>query len=274
MSDDVNKILEQGNLSELSVIDKGFHYIRKLVTNYAKTKDLISINYKTDLKSGVRLDPVHHFTNDGLLDNTVYLFEDKPVLNVSEIYSYSKTDMENKDMPLSKKGIYSRTKIWRYYLEDGTLDESNDEGTYKEKKKLYKTDIESLTIGSRRRHNIQIILSQRAGALLVILGVFQESKEVQDAMRNISATYSANFQEYEKYGTELIFDDILNDTTYSWLDTYVPTDIDLNNMVIAGHINEQTKAIIQGTFNTYDLTNIQGMTIRNYFVEKLKGNMK
>lgn len=272
--DNINKLLETGDLDQLEVIKDGYHFIRDLVTKYAQKKDLISINYKTDLKSGVRLDPIHYFTNDGLLEKTMYFYDSKPVLEVSEVYQYNSIDEQNTEMPISKRGIHSRTKTWRYYFEDGTLDETNTEGTYKEKSKIYKTDIEGLVVGAKRRHNIQIILSQRAGTLLVIMGVYQDSKSVKDAMRNLSAKYSANFQEFEKYGTENIFDDIANDTEFAWLNTYIPSNTDMANLVAAGQMSSAQVAQLQGAFAHFDLTNIQGMTIRQYFIEKLKGNTK
>lgn len=272
--ENINKILDSGNIESLEVIKNGFHFIRTLVTNYAKKKDLISINYKTDLNSGVRLDPVYHFTNDGLMDKTIYYYNDKPVLQVSEIYEYNKNDLNNSNMFLSKKGIHSRKKTWRYFFENGNLDLSNIEGTFKTKEKYYKTDIEGLVVGSKRRHNISIILSQRAGTLLVIMGIFPGAKEVKDAMRSISAKYSANFQEYEKYGTELIIDDIIKDTDFKWLDVYIPTNTDMSNMVAAGQMSISQKAMLEGALKFYNLTNIQGMNIRNYFCEKLKGNIK
>lgn len=272
--ENINSILESGDLEQLEVIKDGYHLIRELVTNYAKKKDLISINYKTDLKSGVRLDPIHYFTNDGLLEKTMYLHGSKPVLLVSEEYEYNQADEANSEMPISKRGIHNRTKTWRYYYEDGTLDETNTEGTYKEKSKIYKTDIEGLVVGGKRRHNIQIILSQRAGTLLVIMGVFQDSKQVKDAMRAVSNTHSTAFTEYEKFGTETIYDEISNDTTHQWLNTYIPTNQDLTNLVTAGQMSATQEAMLKNAFAYYDLTNIQGMTIRQYFIEKLKGNTK
>jgi len=273
-SDKINDLLVSGDLQQLSVISDGYHLIRDLVTPYAKKKDLISINYKTDLKSGVRLDPIYYFTNDGLLEKTMYLYENNPVITVYESYQYNTTDEANSNMNISKRGIHSRTKIWRYYFEDGSLDESNKEGTYKEKTKKYSTDIEGLIVGAKRRNNIQIILSQRAGTLLVIMGVFSGTKEVKDAMRSVSAEYSADFQEYEKYGTELIIDKIASDTKYPWLNTYIPSDQNLANLVTAGQMSATQEGMLKGAFSAYDLTNIQGMTIRDYFVEKLKGNIK
>lgn len=269
----INQALEDGSEETLRLINNGYHYLRSLVTRSAKKKDLISIDYKTDLSSDIRLDPVYYFTNDGLIDKTIYFYDEKPVLEVQEIYKYNSVDEQNTSMNISKRGIHSRKKIWKYYFENGSLDSSNKEGTFKIKEKFYRTDIEGLVVGQKRRHNISIILSQRAGTLLVILGKFSDSKEVKDAMRSISAQYSSNFQEYEKYGTENIIDDILNDKNYPWLDTYIPTDANLADMVIANQINYTTKAIIQGAFQKYNLTNIQGMTIRNYFCEKLKGNI-
>ena len=270
----VNKLLVNADPEQLEVIKDGYHFIRSLITNYAKKKDLISINYKTDLKSGVRLDPIHYFTNDGLLKKTIYNYDSKPVLVVYEEYQYNSDDEANTTMPISKRGIHGRTKTWRYYFEDGTLDETNKEGTYKEKSKIYKTDREGLVVGGKRRKNIQIILSGRAGLLLVIMGVYTNVKDVKDQMRNVSAKYSSSFQEFEKYGTENIFTDIENDNEFSWFNTYIPTDVDMTNLVTAGQMSATQQGMLKGAFQHYELTNIQGLTVRQYFLEKLKGNIK
>jgi len=141
----LNKLLEEGNISHLKKVEKGTHYIRTLVTDYARTKEVTSLNYKTDLKSGIRLDPVHYFTADGLLNYTIYLHGDIPVLRVSEVYEYNAADAANTEMNQSKKAIHSRNKIWEYYFEDGTLDTSDtdnsrdgeDRETSKSKEKIY-----------------------------------------------------------------------------------------------------------------------------------------
>lgn len=265
------ELMSQGDYEFAS---QKLHLLRALVTLPESKKTLTSINYKSELRSGVRLTPAFHLTNDGLLEKTIYYYDGKPIIKISEDYSYNTVDEANTEMPISKRGIHKRLKKWEYYFEDGTLDESGDLGTFKVKEKLYLTDREGLVIGGKRRFNIQITLSERAGTALVIMGVFSDSKEVKDAMRNISATYSSNFNEYEKYGTESIYEDIQNDTSFSWLNTYIPTEQDLNNMVSAGQMSATQQAMLNGAFNAYDLASLRGLTIRQYFIEKLKGNLK
>lgn len=278
---DINEVLNSGDLELLEVIKDGYHYLRSLVTKTSKKKELISINYKTDLKSGIRLSPVYHFTKDGLMDKTIYYDDNnKPVLCVSEYYTYSVKDDETTIQ--SKKGIASRRKVWEYFYEDGTLDdrdtkaglEAKDRITSKEKVKLYDTDMKGLIVGERRRKNISIILSQNAGTAMIILGVFANETEVKNAMRSVSKSYSADFTEYEKYGTEDILVSIENDTLYPWMNTYIPTSTDMTNFVTAGQMSEMQAQQLQGALNAYGVSQIQGMTIRNYFIEKLKGNIE
>lgn len=276
----INSLLSKGDIESLDLVKDGYHYLRELVTNYARKKELVSINYKTDLQSGVRLRPEFHFTNDGLIDKTIYYYETKPVLCVTEYYTYSTKDDET--VIQSKKGISSRKKVWEYFFEDETLDdrdtkegrEGRDRVTSKEKIKTYDTDIQGLVVGERRRKNIQVILSQNAGTALIILGVFADETQIKNEMRTVSKQYSSGFTEYEKYGTEDILTEIENDTNFSWLNTYVPTSTDLTNMVTANQISATQSAQLQGALNAYGLSHIQGMTIRQYFIEKLKGNIK
>lgn len=249
------------------------YYLRYLAIESTIQKEIIAIDYKNELRSGIRLIPKFYFTNDGLMDKTVYYWNDRPVLQVEEIYTYNLQDVADESVPISKRGISKREKTWRYYFDDGTLDESNDQDTYKIKYKEY-DDLQGLSVGQKRRFNIKYTLSNRAGTALVILGVFLGPKDAENSMREISATYGSNFNEYEKYGTENIFDDIETCDIYSWLDTYIPTSQDVNNMVLAGMISESQKNEMEYAFNLYDLESLRGMKIRNYFIEKLKGNLK
>jgi len=277
----IDNLLDSGDLDQLEVVSNGVHYLKTLVTKGAQTKDITSINYKTELKSGIRLNPVFDFSNDGLLEQTIYYFEDKPVLKASEFYTYNQKDLENDQMMLSKKGIHSRNKLWEYYFEDGTLDTSDtdagrtgeDRLTSKEKPKVYETVIQGLKVGNKRREVIQMALSERAGICMILLGIFPSAKEVQEEMRLLSAKYSAGFQEYQKYGTEGIIDSILNDNTFSWMNTMFPTNVQLDQMEQAQMISTTQKTVILSMIDLYELQDIQGMTIRNYMIEKLKGNI-
>lgn len=273
-SEEINEALKRGSQKELDLIKNGYHFLRSLTTTHTREKELVSINYKTDLKSGIRLEPFYHFTNDGLIDRTEYSYNGKPVLRVTEIYTYIPQNANDATVPPSKKGIEKRIKTWRYYFEDGTLDESNIEGTFKEKEKYYKTVTDEIQVGKRRRENIKIILSQRAGTILIIMGVFPDVKTANNTMRQMSLTYSINFQEYEHYGTDTIYEDIQNDTLYSWLNTYVPTTSDLIAMVNAGQMTQQQSDALSGAIQVYNLQSLQGLTIRQYFIEKLKGNIE
>lgn len=276
----INNLLESGELKQLETVKEGVHYLKTLVTESSQKKEITAINYKTDLKSGIRLNPIFDFTNDGLLENTIYYFEDKPVLKVSEMYTYNALDLQNDNMMLSKKAIHGRVKKWQYYFEDGTLDTSDDDNgrsgedrlTSKEKSKIYESVIQGLTVGNKRRHVIQMSFSERAGICLVLLGIFPGPKEVQDDMRRLSSVYSSSFQEYQKYGTEDILENITNDTTFTWLNITFPTNLQLDQMEQGQVISSTQKTIIKSMIDLYSLQNIQGMTIRKYMIEKLKGN--
>ena len=272
--DKINEVLNKGNLEELKSVKNGYHILRGLVTEHASHKEITSINYKTELKSGVRLLPHHFFTNDGFLERTLYTYKDKPVLEIIEKYEYNAEDYSDTTIPWSKKGVISRTKTWKYYFEDGSLDNSGIEGTYKVKEKPYETDLQALIVGKKRRYNIQIILSQRIGTILVILGVFDTGAKVKEELRHLSKTYSVDFQEYEKYGSDDIYNSIEKDTLYSWFNVKVPTNQDIDNLISGNQISSEKGAMLKGAIEAYTLTNLQGLTLRQYFIEKLKGNEK
>jgi len=51
------------------------HILRSLCVDSVLNKDLTAINYKTELKTDVRLDAEVSLTNDGLIEETIYYYE-------------------------------------------------------------------------------------------------------------------------------------------------------------------------------------------------------
>ena len=130
----IDEILNEGNARALDMSGGIVHYLRNIATSCTKERELISINYKTDLNSYVRLDPEYKFSNDGLLVETMYYHDEHPVIKITEEYFYNEKDIAANLAP-AKKTIEKRIKKWCYYYEDGTLDETGEEGSYKVKTK-------------------------------------------------------------------------------------------------------------------------------------------
>lgn len=250
------------------------HVLRKLVVPSLYTKELTAINYLTELKSGVRLDAEVTITKDGLVSETIYCYEEnevkKPVIKVKETYEYWASDM---GLNPAERGMFSQEKKWQYYLEDGTLDES--ERNTKIKSKIYKTNRQILEVGGKRRSNIVGILSEKVGAILVILGVFvgdettSAKKKAYDTLRNLSSAYSADFTEYKSYATTNLYNSINNDSSFTWLNIHVPTH---GEFIASGRAQAEAD-IYQGHIDALELKDMQGLRIRDYFIEKLKGNV-
>lgn len=278
-ADFYKKIIEWGEL-ELASQDN-IHWLRTLVTDKASLQDLTSIDYKNSLLSGIRLDPVVTFTEDGLIDNVIYNYEGAPVLCVTEKYTYNEQDEADASIPKSKRGISGRLKIWEYHYENGTLDkddtEENRSGkdriTSKDKYKTY-NNITGLEVGVKRRKNIQVIAAENMSAALLIMGQlgipnsFTSKKQAFNQMRKISNRYAGAFNQYEKYGTEAVFKKIQDDTEFNWLDIRILTDVEID-----ASVPSPASDSIKGAFSAFKITQMQGMTIRDYFISKLKGDI-
>ena len=250
------------------------HLLKILVVPSQARKEITAINYVTELKSGVRLIEDVKLTNDGLVRETIYTYKEgenrKPVVKITEQYEYRNTDLEFNP---AERGMYSREKKWQYYFEDGTLDES-EENT-KVKYKVYETNRQILDVGLKRRTNITRVLSEKVGAILVILGVFKDDevstakKKAYDALRILSREFSTDFTEYKAYATTDLYTAIENESLLPWLDVFVPT----REQLIASGKTEEEATVFQSYITGLELQDMQGNTIRNYFVEKLKGNL-
>ena len=269
------------NTTALTAIVNGYvknakrHLLRSLCVDSVKNKDLTAINYKTELASGVRLDAEVSLTNDGLIKETIYFYEKdstkKSVIKVTETYEYHSSDMAFNP---TERGMYSQEKKWQYYFEDGTLDVAVE--NTKTKFKIYKTNRQILEVGHSRRSNVVARASTTMGSILVILGVFIDDatstgkKKAYDALRSLSRKFSTDFTEYKTYGTTDLYSSIANDTEFTWLNTHVPTKAQLE----ASGKTAAEGATYQGYVDALELNDMQDKSVRTYFVEKLKGNLK
>lgn len=250
------------------------HLLKTLVVPSQERKEITAINYVTELKSGVRLIEDVILTNDGLLQETNYYYKDgeerRPVIKITEIYEYRTGDLEFNP---AERGMYSREKKWQYYFENGTLD-TEDQNT-KVKYKVYETNRQILDIGLKRRTNITRVLSEKVGAILVILEVFKDDevstakKKAYDALRVLSREFSSDFTEYKAYATTGLYEAIENESTLPWLDVFVPTQ----QQLIASGKTEEEATVFQSYVTALELQDMQGSTIRSYFIEKLKGKV-
>ncbi len=250
------------------------HLLKTLVVTSQERKEITAINYVTELKSGVRLVEDVELTNDGLVKETNFYYKEgeerKPVVKISEVYEYRNTDLKFNP---SERGMYSREKKWQYYFEDGTLDER--EKSAKIKYKVYETNRQILDVGLKRRTNITRVLSEKVGAILVILGVFKDDevstakKKAYDALRALSRQFSTDFTEYKAYATTDLYAAIESTTSLPWLDVFVPTQ----KQLIASGKTEEEAAVFQSYITALELHDMQDNTIRNYFIEKLKGKV-
>jgi len=250
------------------------HLLKALVVPSQHDKEITAINYVTELQSGVRLIEDVTLTNDGLVKETIYYYKDgeemRPVVMVSEKYEYRNTDLE---FYPAERGMYSREKKWQYYFENGVLDTS-EENT-KVRLKMYKTNRQILEVGLKRRTNITRVLSEKVGAILVILGVLVDDenstakKKAYDELRKLSREFSTDFTEYKSYATTDLYGLIETESSLPWLNTFVPT----KGQLIGSGKTEQEATIFQSYIDALELNDMQGNTIRYYFVEKLKGNV-
>ena len=98
--------------------------IQRNVDRHILQKDILSINYKTELSNGYYFTPCFHFHWDGekagLIDKTEYYrdFQDEQnpgtlVIEVSEVYTLDNSDPT---LPYSAWPALSRVKTWKHNL--------------------------------------------------------------------------------------------------------------------------------------------------------------
>lgn len=236
------------------------HRIRGLVVNSSKINDIFSIDYKRDLLSGIRLKPEFEFTNDGLLKNTKYYYEteDKQlVVFVDEEYVYSPKDL---DLNPSERAIIRREKKWHWTFQNGEIDNNSD--NVKVKPKNYDTYAARISIGTRRRKNIIGRASENIATVLVLTGKASSTQDAVNKLRDFSRLNNDGLQAYTQYADTQIYEDI-NGLDYSWLDSILPPANNLPGVLLPYKPLIETK-----------LSDLQGKTVREYLVLKLKGLVK
>lgn len=210
------------------------------------------IEYKKHLDDYQTMNSVMSFTDDGFLLSAEYYHDyvdsqnkGNLVIKVDEVYT---TDPDQSGLDPCAREPISRDKSWTYYNLDGTV--------YKvwHKSKLYDTRDKKAKEGLRRRSNIISILVQNTALAGILSGVWPTEDDAKTALTNLLATYSSSFTVYKETGRGEVFSDVENDATpaHAWMNTVV---VD----------TPQTQAMCPWMI---------GMSLRDYIVEKLKGNIK
>ena len=222
-------------------------------------EDHLSINYKTELKSGINYTPVYIIhdvgENAGLLDKTEYYrgFVDENnkgelILVVEESYT-----IDNSDPTLdhTAKPMLERTKTWKHVRKsDGQLEEKASKKKVKGKK--YNTRRKRHIEGIRRRENVVEQLIDNVGLGGVLSGAFTDESDAHDKLTSLQELHAAAFSGWKTSGRGSLVNVIQNDATTAWLDTVVPD-------------NGTTQAMCPWMIN---------LSFRAYIQDKLKGNVK
>ena len=253
-----DKTILDGIISAHTIIDNGYE-IEDDVDVQIKGKGVLSINYKTELKSNVAYTAefIIHFSglNAGLLDKTNYYRDyvdenDKGtlVLVVEEVYTI---DDSEPTLPHSAKPAVERDKTWKHVRKSDGVPEDNS-SKQKVKNKKYNTRAKRHKEGNRRRQNIMEQLIDHVGLAGVLSGAFSDEQDAFEKLTQLQADHSAAFSAWKNSGRGPIYDDVTNDLTTAWLNTVVPD-------------NASTQAMCAWMI---------GMNFRTYIVDKLKGNVK
>jgi len=219
--------------------------------------DHLYVNYKTGLKDGIGYTPVfikhEEGINAGLIDKTEYYrgYVDENnkgtlILSVKEEYVI---DDSEPTLPNSAKPAISRLKTWVHVKNGETI---LDEINIKSKPKLYNTREKRHREGERRRSNIMEQYIDHIGLAGILSGAFSGEQDAFNKLTAIQTLHSASFNSWKNSGRDPLYTDLENDTTTTWFDTIVPD-------------NGTTQAMIPW---------IIGMTLRDYTIDKLKGNIK
>lgn len=219
-------------------------------------KDFKSINYKSELKSGVSYTPIFYFHYEGefagILEKTEYYknYIDKDnkgtlILIVEEDYVI---DNEDTTINYSARPVLSRTKTWKWVKDDGTIDETN----VKVKPKLYDTRKKRHVESVARRENIVQQLIDHVGLAGVLSGVFSDSSDAYDELTTLQEFHSNSFSGWVASGRGSLISVIETDTETTWLDSIIPD-------------TPTTQAMCGWMI---------GLKFRDYIQEKLAGNIK
>ena len=222
----------------------------------AHHQDVYSINYKTELKSGVSYTPIYTISFEGetagLLEKTEYYkdFVDSNskgtlVLVVEENYVIDNSD------PLlnhTAKTTTQRTKTWKQVKKDGSIEETST----KVKTKIYDTRRKRHIESERRRGNIIEQFIDHIGLAGLLSGTFANIDDAYDSLTALQELHASAFSGWLSSGRGSLIDVVENDTVTLWLDDVVAD-------------NPSTQAMCPWMI---------GLTFREYTQEKLKGNIK
>lgn len=227
------------------------YYIKTLVNIHVKEKDVRDINYKTELKSGNKLHDVQEFSADGFLETTEFYDgyvdpsnKGNNAIKITETYT---TDPAHASLYPSARAVETRNKTRAWYLTDGSLDELNIKTTTKN----YDTQAKKNNEGQRRRNNIINKLTENTAMGGIFSGVFADGNDAHVKLVDLMELHSGAFSTYITSGRGHIYDDLTAESSVAWLDTVV---LD----------TPYTQAMVPQMI---------GMTLRNYILEKLKGNI-
>jgi len=225
---------------------------------HTKEKDFRSINYKTELKSGVTYTPVFIIhtsgVNAGLIEKTEYYrgFVDinnkgALVLVVEESYTIDNT---NPALDHTAKPVNERTKTWKHVRKSDSQIET-DPDKIKTKNKKYDTRRKRHIEGNRRRENVVEQLIDNVGLAGVLSGTFTDSDDAHDSLTALQELHSAAFSGWLNSGRGSLVSVIQNDATTTWLDDVVAN-------------NANTQAMCPWMID---------LSFRSYIQDKLKGNV-
>lgn len=232
--------------------DNKDYLIYSLVSESLKKIDVKDINYKTELISGKKLNPIQSFSNEGFLTSTKYYVDYVDSLNPGTLVlvideSYTTMPEDSSEYPSVRRPL-SRTKIRKWTRSNGDIDTFNTKVTTKHYDSFSKRNKE----GVRRRNEIINILSENTAMGGILSGIFLSEQDSFNKLTSIMEQYSSSISSYVKSGRSNIYSDIQNDSSNTWLDGIVVDSV-------------QTQAMTPQMI---------GMTLRSYIIEKLKGNIK
>ena len=237
------------------------------VNEHVGEKDFLDINYKSELKTGIGYTPVFtiHDTGvlSGLLEKTEYyrdyIDEDNKgtlVLIVEEAYVIDESDSTINN---SGKPATSRNKKWKHVKKKGgQIDESN----VKTKPKLYNTRRKRGREGQKRRGNLIDQLIDNVGLAGIISGIFIDETDAHIKLADLLTSHNPAFSAWKKSSRGSLYDDISVDTTEWLLSTVSNTE------------NQPAPYDSTAPIAITSVSHMQDWVLRDYIIDKLKGNIK
>lgn len=228
------------------------YLIRSLVSPQVSHKHIHDIQYNSELKSDVKLHPEFVFNYCGQLIETYFYYgyvdsSNKGTLVLKVIEEHTMYQDDAGKFP-SQQRLHKRIKKRIWADKNGVLNEVNP----KKSEKLYDTFDKYNKEGRKRRENIINHLTINVVLSGILSGNFTNQDDGEEKLIDLVQSYAGAFNSYLKTGKGSIYDDIINDSQFSWL----------SNVIIN---TPQTQAMVPFMI---------GLTFRNYIVDKLKGIIK